>query len=138
MKSWKNLTIKTKLIVIISLSILITNVVVSYQSLYDIYQVTEENKIDFIKDAHQQKKDELKSKVDIAFNILKSKYKESQENNKHSIEEIKKDALKSIENIRYGNNGYFWINDTYPKVVMHPIKPSLSSNSKGTPIKKEC
>jgi methyl-accepting chemotaxis protein len=42
-------------------------------------------------------------------------------------ESIKKDALASIAKMRYANDnkGYFWINNTYPKMVMHPIKPSL-------------
>jgi methyl-accepting chemotaxis protein len=40
---------------------------------------------------------------------------------------IKKEALASVAKMRYGkdNKGYFWINDSYPKMVMHPIKPSL-------------
>ncbi|XPV53046.1 MAG: cache domain-containing protein [Halarcobacter ebronensis] len=38
---------------------------------------------------------------------------------------LKEDALEAIYNMRYGTNGYFWINDTNPKMVMHPIKPSL-------------
>ncbi|RXK00801.1 chemotaxis protein [Arcobacter sp. CECT 8989] len=38
---------------------------------------------------------------------------------------LKKDALQAIKNMGYGNNGYFWINDSHPKMVMHPIKPSL-------------
>ncbi|MGA1932565.1 methyl-accepting chemotaxis protein [Arcobacter sp. YIC-464] len=38
---------------------------------------------------------------------------------------IKKEALATINKMRYGKNGYFWINDTHPKMVMHPIKPSL-------------
>ncbi|MHC4872869.1 MAG: methyl-accepting chemotaxis protein [Planctomycetota bacterium] len=42
------------------------------------------------------------------------------------------DAKETIKNIvkgmRYGETGYFWINDMgqpYPKMVMHPIKPKL-------------
>ena len=39
--------------------------------------------------------------------------------------EMQKEALLNIEKMRYGKNGYFWINDTEPKMIMHPIKPSL-------------
>jgi methyl-accepting chemotaxis protein len=38
---------------------------------------------------------------------------------------LKKEALKTISEIRYGKNGYFWINDTTPKMIVHPIMPEL-------------
>jgi len=38
---------------------------------------------------------------------------------------IKKEALKTISEMRYGTDGYFWINDSYPKMIMHSVKPSL-------------
>ena len=39
---------------------------------------------------------------------------------------IKKEALATINKMRYGKNGYFWINDTSSKMIMHPIKPALN------------
>ena len=39
--------------------------------------------------------------------------------------EIQKEAIRTISEIRYGKNGYFWINDTEPKMIMHPFDPSL-------------
>ncbi|AXH10516.1 chemotaxis protein [Malaciobacter halophilus] len=38
---------------------------------------------------------------------------------------IQEEALETISKMRYGTDGYFWINDTQPKMVMHPIKPKL-------------
>jgi len=35
---------------------------------------------------------------------------------------IKKRALADIEALRYGNSGYFWINDMNYTMIMHPIK----------------
>ncbi|MET0091043.1 MAG: methyl-accepting chemotaxis protein [Candidatus Thiodiazotropha sp.] len=40
-------------------------------------------------------------------------------------------ALKAVEDIRYGDDGYFWINDHQPKMVMHPIKPKLNGQYLG-------
>jgi methyl-accepting chemotaxis protein len=37
---------------------------------------------------------------------------------------MQKHALKDIKALRYGDNGYFWINDTNYTMIMHPIKPS--------------
>jgi len=36
---------------------------------------------------------------------------------------MKQQALQAIKNLRYGKNGYFWINDMDNKMIMHPIKP---------------
>ena len=37
----------------------------------------------------------------------------------------KAEALDIIKAARYGKDGYYWINDYQPKMVMHPIKPKL-------------
>ncbi|MDK3165510.1 methyl-accepting chemotaxis protein [Aeromonas caviae] len=34
-------------------------------------------------------------------------------------------ALALIKGLRYGNDDYFWINDSHPTMVMHPMKPEL-------------
>ncbi len=39
---------------------------------------------------------------------------------------LQEEALKAIGDMRYGKNGYYWINSSHPKMVMHPIKPSLN------------
>ncbi|MDX7760876.1 methyl-accepting chemotaxis protein [Aeromonas caviae] len=37
----------------------------------------------------------------------------------------KVEALALIKGLRYGNDDYFWINDSHPTMVMHPMKPEL-------------
>ncbi|MEO5377342.1 MAG: bacteriohemerythrin [Magnetococcus sp. DMHC-6] len=34
-------------------------------------------------------------------------------------------AKMAIAKLRYDTDNYFWINDTFPRMVMHPIKPEL-------------
>jgi len=66
----------------------------------------------------------LKEKVEILLNQLNdiyNRYKDTM-----SEEELKKILKDIVRGARYGKNGYFWINDTVPKMVMHPIKPSLN------------
>jgi len=41
-------------------------------------------------------------------------------------ESLKKEAIEAIQSMKYGKNGYFWINDTTPKMIMHPILPKLN------------
>ena len=42
-----------------------------------------------------------------------------------SKEERQQLAMAAIKNIRYGSNGYVWINDLKPTMIMHPFKPQL-------------
>ncbi|MCV3288784.1 methyl-accepting chemotaxis protein [Aeromonas media] len=37
----------------------------------------------------------------------------------------KAEALALIKGLRYGADDYFWINDSHPTMVMHPMKPEL-------------
>ncbi|UTJ07446.1 methyl-accepting chemotaxis protein [Arcobacter roscoffensis] len=39
---------------------------------------------------------------------------------------LQKEALQAVADMRYGKDGYYWINDSHPKMVMHPIKPKLN------------
>ena len=41
-------------------------------------------------------------------------------------EKMQKAALLTIEDMRYGASGYFWVQDANSKMIMHPIKPSLN------------
>jgi methyl-accepting chemotaxis protein len=41
------------------------------------------------------------------------------------VEEAKAAAQSVIKGMRYEQKDYFWINDTQPRMVMHPIKPKL-------------
>ena len=54
------------------------------------------------------------------------------ESERASLEaEARKDVKEAIRWLRYGRDGYFWMNDTVPRVVMHPIVPSLEGRDMG-------
>ncbi len=38
----------------------------------------------------------------------------------------KAQALSQISKLRYDGNNYFWINDLFPKMIMHPIRADLN------------
>jgi PAS domain S-box-containing protein len=40
-------------------------------------------------------------------------------------EEAKAAALEAVKAMRYENDNYFWINDTEPRMVMHPTNPDM-------------
>ncbi|MFH1146538.1 MAG: methyl-accepting chemotaxis protein [Pseudomonadota bacterium] len=41
-------------------------------------------------------------------------------------DEAKRAAMAVIKNLRYEKDDYFWINDTRPHMIMHPVKPELN------------
>jgi PAS domain S-box-containing protein len=44
-----------------------------------------------------------------------------------TTEEAKVQAIAHLRDLRYGpdNKDYFWINDTHPRMIMHPYRPDL-------------
>ena len=40
-------------------------------------------------------------------------------------QKMQKEVLKTVSKMRYGKEGYFWINDPKHTMIMHPIKPSM-------------
>ncbi|CAN2049405.1 methyl-accepting chemotaxis protein [Candidatus Magnetomoraceae bacterium gMMP-1] len=73
----------------------------------------------------------LKSMVNIPYSLIAKEYSkiDSSSENKQNIKILEKQAkervLAIINSIRYNKRGYFWINDIYPRMVMHPIFPDL-------------
>lgn len=44
-------------------------------------------------------------------------------------EEAKKQALAALSALRFGDGGYFWVNDMDTNLVMHPLKPDLNGKN---------
>ncbi|MCC6651442.1 MAG: cache domain-containing protein [Candidatus Eisenbacteria bacterium] len=42
-----------------------------------------------------------------------------------TTEQAQADAIAQLREMRYDKEGYFWINDMSPSMVMHPMKPEL-------------
>ncbi|MBU1161183.1 MAG: methyl-accepting chemotaxis protein [Proteobacteria bacterium] len=67
-------------------------------------------------------KEKLKNIVDITYNAIQSIDSRSD----LTANQKEQSALNIIKDMRYNNNGYIWINDMHPKMIMHPINPSLN------------
>lgn len=63
--------------------------------------------------------------VETAFQLV-SEYDARVVTGEFTLEEAQKRAKKRLEHMRYGSNDYFWINDTTPTMIMHPIKPEMN------------
>ena len=71
--------------------------------------------------------DDLKNQTNFLFSILESEYKKF--NGVLSEKSLKLRLKEIVESSRYGESGYFWINDTDAVIVMHPIKPELNGKN---------
>ncbi|MBK8337604.1 MAG: bacteriohemerythrin [Sterolibacteriaceae bacterium] len=47
-------------------------------------------------------------------------------------EVAEKQAMEAVRAMRWGQNGYLWINDMSPRMVMHPTKPELDGKDLST------
>ncbi len=63
----------------------------------------------------------LQQLVDTAYAAIQTVYNDPNLDEAEKMERAK----AVVKGLRYGKSGYFWINDTHPTMVMHPIKPAL-------------
>ncbi len=150
----KFISIKLKLQLILVATVVLVTIVIVVQSIFSINKISEHNILKYKEEAYlnkeielknyisvaiksidsfyqrtsqekikQEVQNELKNQTDFLFSILNKEYEENK--NKLSSEQLAMRIKNLVSSVRYGEDGYFWINDTSPKMIMHPIKPSL-------------
>jgi methyl-accepting chemotaxis protein len=72
-----------------------------------------------------QRKAMLEAMNENAVTVFEAYYKQEQAGTL-SQADAQARAIEAISAMRYQGNGYFWINDMHPKMVMHPIKPAMN------------
>jgi methyl-accepting chemotaxis protein len=155
---FKNTLIKTKIVFLVGMAILLSSFLAELISIYSIKKVSkqriEKYRVDAYKEAksnlekysaialsvvnyyyNQSDKDRMKDAVkdyideqsDYLFTILQGEYDKYKGN--MSDKKLKSLLMDIVKNARYGENGYFWINDFNYKMVMHPIKEKLTGKT---------
>ena len=71
-----------------------------------------------------QKQLELTHLGEVALGIVTEEYAASQKG-LESADQAKTRAINRLRVLRYGQDGYFWINDMQPRMIMHPTKPEF-------------
>jgi len=71
------------------------------------------------------KKDATRQAVEVASGVL-SHYQALVVTGELSAEEAREGAKRAINGLRYSDGEYFWINDSHPRMVMHPTVPRLN------------
>ena len=72
----------------------------------------------------EERKNDLVNVANVGMSIVKE-YASLAQTGVLSEAEAQKQALERLRSIRYGEDGYFLIIDSKPRMVMHPIKPTL-------------
>jgi len=62
--------------------------------------------------------------VDVAYSTL-VQYDDLVKKGKLPLKDAQERAAMDVQNLRYAEKEYFWINDLVPKMIMHPYKPEL-------------
>ena len=151
----QQVSLKVRVQGILLFTIILVSAILILQSISSINHITEQNIKKYKEEAFTNKEIELQNYISIAvksiesfyvrtskakiekevqadlslqtnfiFNILEKEYKDNYKTMSRS--ELKKHLIAIVEAARYGKSGYFWINDTQPKMIMHPTKPSLN------------
>ena len=116
----KDVSIKTKLLLLVILSIFIVSLVLIISSIISINYISESNINKYEKESYKSKEIELRNHVEAAINTVKGI---AQDPTFASLEEKQKVAKEVVKNMIYGEDGYFWINDSNHVLVMHAVKP---------------
>ena len=151
----KSLSIKARLLLIVISSIVVVSVVMLVQSVISLQETSQTVIEKFKQSAYETKEEELKNYVSLAVKTIESyhartapekikeevqKYLKDQTEfvlsimegeykkykGKVSEEQLKEIIKTVVESSKYGESGYFWINDFESKIIMHPIKPELN------------
>ncbi len=120
----KSLSIKAKLISLVISSILIVSMIVLIESSSALNKTSHTLTEHFEEEAFLSKEKELQNNVQIAIKVVK-RFHEKALKEPHLTNKYKEEALKTIETIKFGKDGYFWINDSQPKMLMHPTQKNL-------------
>jgi len=149
------MTIKVKLLLLVIGTIFTISVIIGAEAIYNINAVSKNSIKQYREEAYKNKEEELKNYVSMAiktinsynqrtepakikkevssylkeqtsfiFSIIEKEYERNK--GKISNAELQLKIKNIISESRYGENGYFWINDTNAVIVDHPIKPALN------------
>ena len=111
MRAWG---IQTKIMI----PLLITAVVMTAGLYYYVFPI-------FERSIMEEKQAATRNVVELGWGILAS-YDAQVKSGSSSLEEAQKQAAARVSQLRYDDKEYLWINDLYPRMIMHPFKPQLN------------
>ncbi len=111
----RNLKIGTKIYLVS-----VITVVIFISSLIGVY-------VDYRHEIYESSELKVAASVETAWAIIDHFSKEV--GVRYTEEEAKELAKKTVKDLRYNGDAYFWINDTEPTMIMHPTNPKLDGQN---------
>jgi signal transduction histidine kinase len=74
------------------------------------------------------KKNKLKHTVEVVYSLVEGQAMLASDNMLTDFE-AKEKVKEIVQSLRYIDKNYFWINDTKPRMIMHPFQPELNGQS---------
>lgn len=75
-----------------------------------------------------EKRLQTRKLVETAFSLVES-YHAEEKAGRLTREQAQDAALGALKTLRYDGGNYFWVNDTHPRMIMHPLKPKLNGKA---------
>lgn len=116
MTTLRRITIQQRLAFLVGL-IVLSLLLLSVATLFNQYSM--------LKDEAYHK---TKNIVEAGYSVIKH-YHNKQVSGQLTEQQAKEAAKNTIAGMRYDDNNYYWINDTSPTMIMHPMKPNLNGQS---------
>jgi len=120
--------IRSKLLLFVILTIVIVAISIVTRTVFALHDANTHSINYFTKAAYKNKETSLKNNVSMAKSTILSYYNKI-ETEGISEKEAKAQALKYIENARYSNGNYYWVNNLNSKMLMHPLSKSLNGTN---------
>ncbi len=79
---------------------------------------------------YQERFAKVQSQTESAASVI-THFVELERNGTLERDEAQRMAVEAVAAMRYGEDDYFWINDSRPRMIMHPFKPSLNGKDLG-------
>ncbi len=73
------------------------------------------------------RRDKVMHEVETAYHVLE--FYAAKVGKDLPLEQAQAEAKAVLKGMRYGDSGYFWLNDMHPTMIMHPIKPALDGKN---------
>ncbi|MFM9332156.1 methyl-accepting chemotaxis protein [Paenibacillus mesotrionivorans] len=80
-------------------------------------------------DLFQQYDVMIKNQVDTAYYLLESYHRQAA-NNIITQDDAQNSARKAVKSLRYGDSGYFWIDNTDGTLIAHPMSPDQEGTNR--------
>ena len=123
----KNSSIKVKLLTTIIGSMILITIIMLFQSIISLKSTSSSIIEKSTSAAYKAKEEELQNYISLAYKIVESYHFKMTQG--ETEEEMKQEALNAVSKMKYGKNGYYWINDSNHVVLMHGTKASLAGKS---------